>query len=107
MLAQEANNHRCYGLVEFQDDISDEAIADDDVERAALARAGREVPSLEVSLKVESCLPEQSVCFLHDRIPLFRFFSDGQQTDRRIRAAENALGVNGAEPGELKQLLRG
>jgi len=41
MLTQQSNDHRRHGLVKLEHDIADEAVADDDVEGAALARTGR------------------------------------------------------------------
>ena len=48
------------GLVELEHDVADEAVADDDVDRAAIARAGGKIASLDVAVEVEACALKQS-----------------------------------------------
>ena len=66
--------------------------------------AGRSRPST-LPMKLSPDALKQLVRLLHDGVPLLRLLADAEQPDGRIRAAEDVLGVDGAEPRELHQLL--
>ena len=102
--AEDELRHR---LVELEQHVADEAIADDDVERAARASRGQDVTPFDVADEVEPRTREQLVRFLHGRVPLLGFLAVAQQSDRGLGAAEDVLGVDGAEPRELHELLGG
>ena len=105
MLAQHAHHQRGNSLVEFEYDIADEAIADDDVELTAIAGARGKITPFDVAVKVESRFLEEHVRLLHHRVALFRLLADREETNGRIGAAEDALSVNCANPRELEQLF--
>src|SRR6266550_2765686 len=107
MLAQNANDQRRDGFVELEHDVTDEAVADHYIERAAIARAGGEIPSFQIPMKVEPRLLEEHVRLLYHRVSFFRLLTDREQADRGIGTAEDAFSVNRAKPCELKELLRG
>ncbi len=107
MRLQHPDHHRRDRLVELEHDVANEAVADDDVDRSAIAAAGREVAALDVALEVHACGPQQLVGFLDDRVPLLRFLADAEEADDRVVATQHVLGVHGAESRELHELLRG
>src|SRR5581483_2941521 len=87
--------------------IADEPIADHDIDGGAGAAAGEDVPSLDIPDEVDLDLLEQPVRLLDGGVPLLGFLANAEESDRRIGAAEDVLGVDGAEPSELHQLLGG
>ena len=104
MLAEDTNDERCDGFVKLEHDIPNETIADDDIERTALARAGGQIATLEITVKVEPSLPKEQVRLLHDGVSLLRLLPNGEQTNRGIGTAEDAFSVNRAKPGKLEEL---
>ncbi len=93
-------------LVELEQHVPDEAVADDHVDRPAVARAAGDVAPLDVAEEADVGLAEEELVRLLDGgVPLLGLLADGQQPDGRVVAAEQVLGVHGAEPGELHQLL--
>ena len=69
---QHRDHHRRDRLVELEHDVANEAVADDDVDRPAIAAAGREVAPFDVALEVHAGGSEELVGFLDDRVALLR-----------------------------------
>ena len=103
--AQRVHHEWGHSLVELEDHVSDEAVADDDVHLLVLGAAGGEIASLDVADEVEPRTLEQRMRLLRDRVPLLGLFTDAQQSHRRIDPAEDALRIGGAKAGELDELL--
>ena len=106
MLLQHADHHRRDRLIELEHDVPDEAVADDDVDRPAVAAARWQIAPFNVPLEVDAGVSQQLVRLLHHGVSLFRFLADAQQPHDRVVAAEHVLGIHGAQAGELDQLLR-
>src|SRR5438270_1412794 len=107
MLTEDTHHQWSDGFIEFEDDVADEAIADDDVERPTVAGAGGKISTLNVAVKIEPGFLEEHMRLLHDGVSLLRLLSDRKESDRRVGATEDALSVNCAKPGKLEQLLAG
>src|ERR1051325_9470523 len=84
MLAQDAHHQRSDCLVELEHDVADEAIAHDDVKGTAITGARRQIPTLEISVEVESGFLEECMRFLDHGISLLCLLPDRQQSNRRI-----------------------
>src|SRR6266542_4258592 len=104
---EQGNDHRHHRLVELEYDVADEAVADDDVNRPAIADSGGQVPAFNVPVKVESCRLEQRMRGFRRRVAFLLLFADAEQPDDRSVPAEDELGIDRAEPGELNQLYGG
>jgi hypothetical protein len=76
MLTQESKNHWRNGLIEFEDDVSHEAVADDDIKCPAIAGARGQISTLEVAVEIEAGFLKKSIRFLHDSVPLLWLFAD-------------------------------
>src|SRR6185312_16846066 len=77
----------------------------DDVDRSAVAGAIGQVAPFDVADEVEARLLEQGVRFLRNRVSFLRLLADAEESDRRVLAAQQVFGVDGAEARELKQLV--
>jgi len=104
VLTQKAHDHGSHGLVELEHDVTHESVADDDIERAAVARTRRKIAAFEIAVEVEARLLEKSIRLLDHRVSLLRLFANGQESNGGIRTTINALRVNRAKPRELQQL---
>src|SRR6185437_1658275 len=104
-LGHHRHDHARHRLVELEHDVADEAVADDDIDRAAAAAAGENVAAFDVAGEVEVRRLEQLVRILDGGIALFRLFADAQQSHRGIGAIEDVFGVHGAYPCELHQFV--
>ena len=88
-LGEQADDERRDRLVELEHDVADEPVADDDVDRAAVALPGRQVAPLDVADEVEPGRLEELVRFLRRRrcpSPALRRCSAGRPPDSRGRA---------------------
>src|SRR5687768_3056465 len=103
VLPEKARHHRRDRFVELEDDIADEAVADDDIERPAITFALGQVAPLDIALKAEARGKEQLMRFLHHRVSLLRLFPYAKQADGGIGASENTFGIRGAKPRERHQ----
>src|SRR3954469_15485673 len=97
-------DHRRDGLVELEDDVADEAVADHDIEGPAVAGAGGDIASFDVAEEVESRLLQETMRLLGNGVSLFGLLSNREQSDGRVRALEDVLGVHDAESRELYEL---
>ena len=101
----EAENQPGKRLVELEDDIPDEAVADHDVDHADLRVTGHDIPTLDVAHKVEiGGLFEEAVRLLGGGVTLLVFLPDVQQADLGIGPPQHILHVDRAEPRKAEQL---
>src|SRR6185312_12838621 len=106
LLPEHGDHHRRDGLVELEDDVAHESVADDDVDRAAITSPGRQISSFDVALEVDASRAKQMVRFFHGGVSLFRLFTDAEQSNNRVVSTKDVLGIDGSESCELHELLR-
>ena len=92
-------------LAELEDDVADEAVADDDIHLA-----GVDVAALDVADEVEAEGRrgglDQLMRLLRQLVALGLFFAVGEQADAGMLYAEDAAHVGVAHDGELEQIGR-
>src|SRR5688572_14968127 len=85
---EQRQNHRRHRLVEFQQDVAHEPIADHDIDRATVGRARENIASLDVALEIEIRLEQCLMSFFHGGVALFRLFANAEQPDGWILPSE-------------------
>src|SRR5256885_14185891 len=62
---ENTEHHRRYGLIELEHDVTDESIADDDVDGSPIALASWQIAALDVADEVQAGFAQHLVRFLH------------------------------------------
>ena len=97
---EQAKNFERQPFANFQGDISDESIADDDVDDA-----GEKIAAFDVADEVDGTFLEARVDFAGQFVAFNFFFADGEQADARAAISESGAVIDLAHDRELDEVL--
>ena len=101
LVLKEGGGRATEGFGELEEDVADEAIADDHV-----GLISEDVGAFDVADEVESAFPEDGVGFLDLTVALALLLADAEEADGGVRDAEEFADEDAAHDGEAEELLR-
>ena len=100
LVLEEGGGGATEGLGELEEDVADEAIADDDV-----GLVGKDIGAFNVADEVEAAFLEDGEGFLDLAVALAVFAADAEEADGGIIDAEELADEDAAHNGEAHELL--
>ena len=101
-ISDEADDEHGHAFAKFQDDIADEAVTDDDIDRAF-----RYISPFYVTIERDSFqIFQHRIRLLAEFVALRRFLADVQQADRRLFDAQDVFCIMVSHDGPFDEVLR-